>query len=167
MREAEGAVLVGETGVGLFQVRVETGDTSFLADEPASVGGLSSGPDPFALAAAALGACTVMTMRLYARQKGWQMALLSVGVHHDKASPAARDRFHRIIRLDPRLGPDQRARLLAIADRCPVHRMLEGGAEIATTVADDPPERGHAEALHGRIIDMLCRETNAGGGQAA
>jgi putative redox protein len=156
MPDTEEAVLVTETGAGLFQVRIETGESSFLADEPVAVGGLSTGPDPFDLACAALGACTVMTMRLYARHKGWDVPRLSASVRHFKAARGSRDRFERSIHLDPALSSDQQARLLAIADRCPVHRMLELGSEIATRVAAPDLPAPEAGTSHGRIIEELC-----------
>ncbi len=150
------AVLIEETGNGLYQVQVSTGDSRFFGDEPVAVGGLSSGPDPFALAAAALGACKVMTMRLYARRKGWEVPGLSASVLHVKDRAGARDRFECTIRLDPGLGEDMRSRLLEISLKCPVHRMLEPGADIATKLATSEIAGPRSEALHGRIIDEIC-----------
>jgi putative redox protein len=161
MEDAQEAVLVEETGVGSFQVRVRTRETAFFADEPAQVGGLGSGPDPFELVSAALAACTIMTMRLYARRKGWRMARLSSSVRHWKASPGSRDRFERVIRMDPRLEPDKQARLLHIADRCPVHRMLECGANITTRVGTSDLPFPVSAALHGKIIQELCTSEEA------
>ncbi len=111
-----------------------------LADEPAAYGGSNRGPTPYGLVAAGLGACTSMTIRMYARRKGWPLTSVSVDVKHDKvhaqdAGTAAEtriDRFHRQITLRGDLDADQRARLMEIADRCPVHRTLEHGAEIET-----------------------------------
>jgi putative redox protein len=157
MPDSEDAVLITETGLGLFQVRVETGATTFLSDEPAAVGGLSSGPDPFDLAAAALGACTVMTMRLYARHKAWNVPELSVSVRHVKPAAGARDRFERTIRLDPALDADRQARLLAIADRCPVHRMLTGGAEVETMAVASGLAAPNPDASHAQMIEELCQ----------
>ncbi len=155
MPDAEEAVLAEETGAGLFQVRVSTGNMSFLADEPVALGGLSSGPDPFALIEAALAACTVMTMRLYARRKRWEVPKLSVRVRHMKSAPSSRDRIERQIHFDASVDAEKQDRLLHIAERCPVHQMLERGAEITTRVvgADMAPE---GQGLHGRIIDALC-----------
>lgn len=160
MSGSEDAVLVMETGAGLFQVRVDAGDTTFLADEPVAVGGLSSGPDPFELVAAGLGACTVMTMRLYARRKGWDVPALAVRIRHEKTA-GARDRFHRAIRLDPSLSEEARAGLLAIADRCPVHRLLALGADIDTEMVLERLPGGHAEALHGAAAEAACAEEEA------
>jgi putative redox protein len=154
MAEHQECVLVEETGKGLYQVRVETGDTGFFADEPVAVGGLSSGPDPFALVGAALAACKVMTMRLYARRKGWEVPEMGACVLHVKDGGGARDRFDCTLRLDPGLDSEQRSRLLEIAGRCPVHRMLEAGADIDTKVATKLAEP-RSEALHGRTIEEL------------
>ncbi len=134
MRKDDQAVLVEETGVGRFQSRVSTRGTAFFTDEPVEVGGLGSGPDPFELAGAALAACTVMTMRLYAERKGWRMARLAAEVRHSRPAATSRDRFDLLIQLDPDLSADQQARLLEIAGKCPVHRMLAPGAEIVTEV---------------------------------
>lgn len=155
MPEHQECVLVEETGNGLYQVRVETRDTSFFADEPVAVGGLSSGPDPFALVGAALGACKVMTMRLYARRKGWEVPAMTACVIHVKDRAGARDRFECILRLDPGLDSERQSRLLEIAGRCPVHQMLGAGADIVTTMATDRLAGPRSEALHGRIIEEI------------
>ena len=97
MLDAEEAVLATSTGEGKFQVRIDTGEQSFLMDEPVDFGGLSSGPSPFDMLGAALGACTLMTMKLYAERKGWIVDGLSVRVTHRKGSPDARDQFERVI----------------------------------------------------------------------
>jgi putative redox protein len=116
-----------------------------LADEPASLGGTDRGPSPYGLLSAALGACTAMTLRMYARRKGWPVTQISVDVDHDRlhgqdAGTEGRglDRFRRTIRIAGPLDEDQRARLLAIADKCPVHRTLEAGARVETTLAPEP-----------------------------
>jgi putative redox protein len=134
MRSDHNAVLVEETGVGQFQSRVRTGTAAFFADEPVELGGLGSGPDPFELVGAGLGACTVMTMRLYAQRKGWRTARLRAEVRHSRPSASGRDRFDLGIELDPDLSADQKARLIEIAKRCPVHRLLAPGSDIIISV---------------------------------
>jgi putative redox protein len=132
-------VLVQETGVGKFQVEVHSGRTRLLADEPVAAGGLGSGPGPYDLLCAALGACTSMTLRLYADQKQWPLTRTRVAVSHTKDKewkPA--DLFRRSIALEGPLDDAQRARLLEIAGRCPVHRTLESGSAIETTEAPTP-----------------------------
>jgi putative redox protein len=155
--QIEDAVLVEETGAGKFQVRVRTGDHQFLADEPIPFGGLSSGPNPFDLVCAALASCTVMTMRLYAERKGWPVDRMSARVRHRKNSPEGTDLFERVLHLGD-VTAEQRDRLLHIANRCPVHLMLERGAAVETRLAADelPPARG--DGLHARIIETLCDE---------
>jgi putative redox protein len=128
-----GEVIVEDTGVGNFQVEVHAGATHFLADEPADVGGLGSGPDPYELLSAGLGACTAMTLRVYARQKQWPLQRVPVCVGHsrDPKQPYP-DALVREIAIEGELDADQRARLIEIAERCPVHRTLQRGARIAT-----------------------------------
>ncbi|WP_425074474.1 alpha/beta fold hydrolase [Sagittula sp. S175] len=113
-----------------------------LADEPLAYGGTNRGMSPYGFVAAGLGACTSMTIRMYARRKGWPLENVSVDVTHDKmhAQDASGmdnriDRFTRRITLTGELDDTQRQRLLEIADRCPVHRTLETGARIDTELA--------------------------------
>lgn len=152
---------VEETGGGQFQVRVTTASGSFLADEPASVGGLGSGPTPYDLLGAGLGACTAMTCRLYADRKGWPLERVVVEVGHVAKTASARDVFTRKIGFTGALDGDQLARLLEIADRCPVHRTLTESAVVSTErlpggrpdggAPDDPEDHLH------RMQD-LCKD---------
>ena len=138
----EGIVRVTEADPAGYVQHIMAGPHHhLLADEPVSLGGTDRGPTPYGLLAAALGACTAMTLRMYARHKGLPLLLVSVDVDHDKvhgvdAATAGQglDLFRRTIRLDGPLDDDQRARLLAIADKCPVHRTLEAGAKVVTTL---------------------------------
>ncbi len=129
------SVLVSETGLGRLQMAVRSGGFAFLADEPRAVGGLGSGPDPYGLLAAALGACTAMTLRLYAERQGWPLERVQVSVRHHRASLEARDQFEREIYLQGPLDEAQRARLVEIAERCPVHKTLDRGADVRTQLA--------------------------------
>jgi putative redox protein len=128
------SVKVEETGDGKFQVRAHAGGATWLIDEPPSVGGLGSGPNPYDVLCAALGACTVMTLRLYANQKGWAAGRISADVTHMR-EPAQEppDRFVRHITMEGDLDPAQRKRMIEIAQKCPVHLTLEHGARIETT----------------------------------
>jgi putative redox protein len=148
------AVTVSETGAGRFQVEVMAPGASFLADEPVAAGGLGSGPNPYDLLAAALGACTAMTLRLYAERKGWPLERATVRVLHARTGLDRRDRFAREIVLKGPLDADQRARLLEIANRCPVHRTLEVGSEIITVLSTAMPP-ALALAGEGHLHDML------------
>jgi putative redox protein len=123
-----------ETGKGQFQVSVQTGGHSFLMDEPVAVGGLDSGPNPFDMLCAAMASCTLMTMKLYANRKGWNLDGLDVGVTHRKGSAGARDRFECALELG-NATDEQREALLRIAQRCPVHLLLESGADAPTAIA--------------------------------
>jgi putative redox protein len=144
----EGVVRVAESSAEGFLQDISAGPRHHvLADEPESYGGTDRGMSPYNFLAAGLGACTSMTIRMYARRKGWPLSHVSVDVTHDKVhaqdaghangGPGEKiDRFTRVIRLTGDLDADQRARLLEIADKCPVHRTLEGGAKIATRLAE-------------------------------
>lgn len=132
------AVRVEETGEGKFQVAVQAGPARFLADEPVDVGGLDSGPSPYDLLGAALGACTAMTCRLYADRKGWPLDKVSVEVTHEARTATTKDRFVREIGLEGDLDADQTARILEIAEKCPIHRTLTEGAEVITRARPEP-----------------------------
>ncbi|SNS45150.1 bifunctional alpha/beta hydrolase/OsmC family protein [Tropicimonas sediminicola] len=115
-----------------------------LADEPLAYGGTDRGMSPYGFLSAALAACTSMTIRMYARRKEWPLEHVSVDVTHEKVhaqdsdltGPNRIDRFTRRIRLEGPLDAGQRARLLDIADRCPVHKTLEAGARVETALID-------------------------------
>ncbi len=134
-------------GEGLA-TEVMAGGHALTADEPVAVGGSDQGPSPYELVAAALGACTAMTLRLYAGRKGWDLREVEVGLHHSRLHaederecehrPARMDRLDRRIRLEGTLTQDQRRRLLEIADRCPVYRTLEAGIQVVTEEVAPP-----------------------------
>jgi uncharacterized OsmC-like protein/pimeloyl-ACP methyl ester carboxylesterase len=136
-----------ETRAGKFQVTIRAGGATFLADEPVSVGGLGTGPSPYDLLSSALAACTTMTLRLYADGKGWPVTRIRTAVGHrrDKGTTPA-DLFTRRIAIDGAIDADQRARLLEIADNCPVHRTLERGACFDTVLGEPPADAEPAEA---------------------
>ena len=121
--------VVDERNEGGLRVRVQAGGLSFVADEPVEAGGLGTGPNPYDLLAAALGTCIAMTLRLYAARKAWPLDGVHVEVRHQVQDG---DVFSADIRLDGPLDPAQRARLLEIAGRCPVHRTLAAGSRIET-----------------------------------
>ena len=164
----DGSVLVEETGAGKFQVQIATHGARFFADEPEDVGGLGSGPSPYELVSAGLGACTSMTLRLYAERKGWPLQRTRVAVRHDKiAGQTPPDTFARQIGVEGPLDADQVARLFEIADKCPVHRTLEGGARITTAPFPVPPPAPDGKAVkatadeHFRDMDLECRKAGA------
>jgi putative redox protein len=135
----EGIVRVTEAAApGLAQTIAAGPAHHILADEPIAKGGTNRGMPPFDLLASALGACTSMTLRLYAQRKGLALTRIEVDVTHEKdmsATDGRPDHFHRTIRLEGELSDDQRARLHEIADKCPVHRTLEAGSRISTELA--------------------------------
>ena len=142
-------LVVQETGAGKFQHKVLAGQHRFLADEPLSVGGDDSGPNPYDLLLAALGACTGMTLRLYAERKGLALDRVAVGLTHDRihaedceaceTQEGMVDRIRRSIRLDGRLDDTDRAKLMEIADKCPVHRLLTS-SEVIVDTAEQPAD---------------------------
>ena len=141
-----GKVVVRETREGKLTQLVAAGRHVFRADEPVSAGGLDSGPSPYDLLAAALGACTAMTVRLYADLKRLPLERVEVELAHDKIHAAdcadcetregKVDRIERVIRLTGALDDAQRAKLLEIANKCPVHRTLHAEVSIPTRLAD-------------------------------
>jgi uncharacterized OsmC-like protein/fermentation-respiration switch protein FrsA (DUF1100 family) len=142
MPEETNAVVVRETRQGRFQQEVTVGRHRFLADEPTAVGGLDSGPGPYDLLLAGLGACTAMTLRLYAERKTLPLERVAVRLTHAKihaedcenceTKEGMIDRIERTITLTGKLDADQRGRLMEIADKCPVHRTLTSEIDIRT-----------------------------------
>ena len=124
------------TGAGHYQVRIHTGEHSFLMDEPVEAGGLATGPSPFDLLSSALAGCTLMTLQLYAARKGWAIDGLGVEVTHQKGEPGVKDRFETVLNLGDATD-EQRERLLTIAQRCPAHLVLEHGADVPTSIAGE------------------------------
>jgi putative redox protein len=141
-----------ETREGKFQVAISSGDHVFLADEPESVGGLGSGPSPFDLLSAALAACTTMTLRLYADGKKLPVTRIRTAVGHEKqVGDPLPDLFNIRVAIEGALDADQRARMMEIAGRCPVHRTLERGSRFTLAEGDPPapcePPGAHREAM--------------------
>ena len=138
-----GDVLVEElSATDGFAHRVSASGHTWVLDEPTSVGGGDTGPNPYDSLVAALGGCTSMTMRMYARRKGWDLGTTQVTLRHERvhakdceeceSSSGQVDRIHREIVLDEALSDEQRSALLRIADKCPVHRTLTGEVVITT-----------------------------------
>ena len=125
-----------DSGHGGLQLLITAGPARFVADEPVDLGGLDLGPTPHDLVCAGLAACTAQTLRLYAKHKGWPLSEVRVDVSHQR-DPAQTppDRFIRVLSLGGPLDGEQRERLLDIAEHCPVHRLLTGGASVRTSVA--------------------------------
>ncbi|MES5047237.1 bifunctional alpha/beta hydrolase/OsmC family protein [Rhizobium nepotum] len=144
-----GPILVSETGHGRYQQKVDAHGHRLMADEPHGDGGTDTGPTPYDFLAIALGACTSMTLRMYAEKKELKLDQISVEVDHTKvhASDCAEcieknlarpriDRFERRIRIRGGVDDGMAADLLRIADLCPVHRTLEASSLIITQIMD-------------------------------
>jgi putative redox protein len=133
-----GHIVVRENGLGRYQQEVVAGEHRLLADEPTSLGGGDAGPAPFDLVMAGLGACTAITLRMYAERKGLALRHVSVQLERDKVGDdgATRDRIVRTITLEGDLTAEQRTRLLEIAGKCPTARVLAQPLVLACRLAD-------------------------------
>jgi putative redox protein len=139
----EGTVVVSGSAAGFAQ-EIRAGRHRLAGDEPISAGGTDTGPGPYDLLLAALGACTSMTVGLYARRKQWPLESVTVRLRHSKIHAAdcescetkegRLDRIQRDIELHGSLSDEQRARLIEIANKCPVHRTLTSEIDIRTQV---------------------------------
>lgn len=125
-----------------FVQELQLGRHRLIADEPLAAGGTDTGPSPYDLLVGALGACTSMTVSMYARRKQWPLEAVTVRVSHAKvARPGGDplktekvDRFAREVELHGALSDEQRERLLEIANKCPVHKTLSAASLIETTL---------------------------------
>ena len=141
-------IRVSETRESKFQNTVQAGAHRFFADEPVSVGGTDTGPSPYDLLGAALGACTSMTLRMYADFKKLTLGAVTVDVSHDKVHAAdcmecteeerrnggKIDRFERRITVEGEVPAELADKLEEIANKCPVHKTLEGNSKVVTVV---------------------------------
>lgn len=140
-------VSVRETGIGKFQQEIAIGPHRLIADEPASAGGLDSGPTPYDLLLAGLGACTAMTVRMYADLKRLPLDRVAVALRHEKIYAAdcadcetregRIDRIERVVALEGALDQATKQKLVEIAEKCPVHRTLHAEVSVPTRLADD------------------------------
>jgi uncharacterized OsmC-like protein len=155
------------TGAGRFQTRIALRGGPILADEPAEVGGMDSGPTPYELLSAALAACTAMTLNLYAARKQWTLPGFTVEVAHSivpgtgEPSAAPRDLFTRRIAFDSPVDSERQARLLEIADRCPVHRTMMRGFDVVTAAAApaaEPLAATEPATRHERDMEKACAD---------
>ena len=150
----QGLVVVSENRRGPYGQRITAGRHQLNADEPSPVG-LDTGPTPYDLLLAGLGACTSMTLRMYATRKQWPLESVTVTLRHARihakdcedceTESGQLDRIDREIQLSGALNAEQRRRLIEIADRCPVHRTLHSEVNVRTTLASNYPLAGLAE----------------------
>lgn len=143
MASEEGVVIVSDTGRAPYGQRITAGRHVLSADEPAPVGH-DTGPSPYDLLLAGLGACTSMTLRMYASRKKWPLEGVTVSLRHSRihakdcadceTQSGRLDHVERVIDVTGDLDAEQRRRLLYIADRCPVHRTLQSEVDVHTTL---------------------------------
>ena len=128
---------VSENGAGRYQQNVLSGRHVLIADEPVHAGGDDAGLAPYDFLLAALGSCTSMTLRMYAEHKELPLKRVHVDLRHEKIRAADQppvDRIERIITLEGDLTPEQRQRMLEIANKCPVYRTLTSNIQIESTI---------------------------------
>jgi putative redox protein len=140
---SEGTVTVTETGSGTYTQQIAAGQHRLVSDEPRPIGD-DAGPTPYDLLLAGLGACTSMTVRMYADRKGWSVERVRVTLRHSRihakdcadceTSNGWIDHIDRDVELSGDLDDSQRQRLLHIAERCPVHQTLTSEVDIATSL---------------------------------
>ena len=144
MEEKQHESLVTVSTGKTFTTRIQTGRHHFIADEPVEKGGNDKGPNPYDLLLSALGACTSITLRMYASRKEWPVDEINVRLRHFKIhaedcedcdSPTGRiDVIERHIEILGNIDEDQRERMLEIADKCPVHKTLHSEIKVRTTL---------------------------------
>jgi len=132
-------IVVAENGMGRYQQAVTIGQHQLIADEPLSVGGADAGPAPFDFVMTGLGACTSMTLRMYAERKGLAVTRISVALSHDtvQIDGVLRNRIQRNITLEGDLSTEQRQRMLEIANKCPVHRALSQSIQVESALSEE------------------------------
>lgn len=127
-----------QSSEGAYAQAIKARVHEWAAGEPADVGGTDNGPTPYELLLSALGACTAITLEMYAARKGWALDKVHVTLEHSREVRAGEnegmpvDMIDRIIRLEGDLDDEKRARLIAIAEKCPVHRTLTNQIHIST-----------------------------------
>jgi uncharacterized OsmC-like protein len=147
-QEPRNVVVEGPTAG--FRTEVAVGSHRFTVDEPVPVGGTDAGPSPYEFLLAALGACTAMTLRLYADRRQWPLERADVRLRHRKVhaqdcvdcetKPAKMDVVDRVLILHGPLSDDQRTKLMEIANRCPVHQTLGSQIQVNTTIESPASE---------------------------
>jgi putative redox protein len=127
-----------ESSDGVYAQAIKARVHEWAAGEPVDVGGIDNGPTPYELLLSALGACTAITLEMYAARKGWPLDKVHVTLEHSKEARDGEndgkpvDMIDRIVRLEGALDDEQRAKLIEIAEKCPVHRTLTNQIEIST-----------------------------------
>lgn len=132
-------VQVKTTSASEYKQTINAGSHSFLADAPKSAGGTESAPDPHELLLGSLGACTSITLQMYAKRKGWDLKTVTVDLSEEKTEDAEHPgqtiaKIKRDIKVTGNLAADQIASLKTIADKCPIHKLLSGPKQISTSI---------------------------------
>ena len=127
--------IVGKIGKEHYKVTLEWRNGIIVGDEPIAIGGKDLGPDPYTLFLSALAACTLSTLRMYIDRKGWDIPEISVNVNmYQTANEILTTNIVRAIHFDSTVSPDQEERLLLIAKKCPISKILENSIAINTTI---------------------------------
>lgn len=151
---SHGHSAVARIGRDRFHTDIVAGGHALVADEPLHLEGTDHGPTPYDLLLAGLGGCTAITIRMYADRKGWPLDAVQVRLHHEKVNPGEAgceaigpgkvDLFRIEVGLEGDLSPEQQARLMEIADKCPVHRTLKSGPCLRTSPLEPAAAESHA-----------------------
>lgn len=161
-------IIIDETRNGPFQLKVRAGSSTFIVDEPIGVGGLGAGPNPYDLLSAAIGACSLMTIRLYANRRNWPLDRVRVKVTHQRRDVDAIDTFIREIQFMGALNSERQQKLLEISTHCPVHKTIERGSTIVTSLI--PPDTAIDKAVsrceHMRDMVQTCEQGTPSGSPA-
>ena len=151
---SEETVVLQETGLGAYQVKVRSGCATFLVDEPFGVGGLASGPNPYDLLGAAIGASALMTMRLFATERAFPIDQIRVRVTHYRGDQGEQPLFVKEIELTGDLTAGQRDELANLSSLCPVEVAISSGCVVRTILASDEFTDDSALCRYGHVRDM-------------
>jgi putative redox protein len=154
-------IVLEETKLGDFQIKVRSGSSTFFVDEPFGVGGLASGPNPYDLLSAAIGACSLMTMRLFATENKWPLEHIRVRVSHHRTGLQGRDVFLKEIQLLGSLSEQQQQKLADISKQCPVQVTIGRGSDVQTVLSSSEPLKDTATTRceHMRDMHAVVRQT--------
>jgi len=151
----EETIVLEETKYGAFQAKVRSGCATFFVDEPFGVGGLASGPTPYDLLSAAIGTCSLMTMRLFATKHKFPLDHVRIRITHLRNGLYARDRFIKHIQLIGALSERQRQTLAKISDCAPVQLTIARGSEVETILLSNYPLQDTATTRFGHMRDLM------------
>ena len=152
------SIYLSEGKYGPYQVVVRSASSTLIVDEPFGAGGLGSGPTPFDLLSAALGSCSLMTMRRYATDREWPLERLAVRVTHDRPALTAKDRFLKEFEIIGSLVAAQIHALMDVSMRCPVHVTVARGSDVETRLVrpGEVADLAIGRAAHTRIMKEAC-----------